>query len=106
MTLQERKLWDRFLRRHPIRFLRQRPIDHFIIDFYCARCRIGIEIDGLQHSSPTAKEYDRVRSDVLSVYKIEVLRFTNREIDEEFGKVCDMISKEIFCRISASPKQE
>jgi very-short-patch-repair endonuclease len=95
MTPQERKLWYEFLRTYPIRFIRQRPIDHYILDFYCAGRRIAIEIDGTQHSTTSGEKYDRQRSEILSIYKIRVIRFTNKEIDEQFEAVCERICKEI-----------
>jgi very-short-patch-repair endonuclease len=95
MTPQERKLWYGFLRMQPLRFIRQRPVDHYILDFYCASHRIAIEIDGRQHSSLSGQEYDRLRSETLSFYKIRVIRFTNNEIDEQFEAVCRRIREEI-----------
>ena len=95
MTPQERKLWQSFLRTYPIRFIRQRPVDHYILDFYCASRKIAIEIDGQQHSSSSGEEYDRQRSDILSIYKIRVIRFSNHEIDNQFEAVCQRICKEI-----------
>ena len=95
MTPQERKLWKGFLQKFPARFLRQRPVDQYILDFYCAEYRLAIEIDGMQHFSECGKEYDRVRSNILSIYKIKVLRFSNKEIDEQFETVCRKISEEI-----------
>ena len=95
MTPQERKLWYEFLRMYPVRFIRQRPVDHYILDFYCASRRIAIEIDGRQHSSMSGEKYDRQRSEILSTYKIRVIRFTNNEIDEEFETVCRRICEMI-----------
>ncbi|MEG4535481.1 DUF559 domain-containing protein [Microcoleus sp. D2_18a_D3] len=48
-TPAEKKLWQDFLRNFPFRVLRQRPIDNFIVDFYCAALQLGIEIDGESH---------------------------------------------------------
>lgn len=45
-TLAEKKLWQNYLRTFPFRVLRQRPIHHFIVDFYCAALKLVIEIDG------------------------------------------------------------
>ncbi len=95
MTPQERKLWYGFLRNYPIRFIRQKPVDHYILDFYCAVHRVAIEIDGQQHSSLSGQEYDRLRPEILSMYKIRVIRFTNIEIDEQFEEICKKIREEI-----------
>jgi very-short-patch-repair endonuclease len=49
MTIAEKKLWYKFLQKHQYKFYRQRPIDHFIADFYCSDAMLIIEIDGSQH---------------------------------------------------------
>nr|WP_226577239.1 DUF559 domain-containing protein [Microseira wollei] len=49
MTPAEKKLWNNYLRRFQFRVLRQRPIDNFIVDFYCANLKLVIEIDGEKH---------------------------------------------------------
>ena len=49
MTPAERLLWYRFLRHYPVRFQRQKAIGDFIADFYCAKARLVVELDGNQH---------------------------------------------------------
>ena len=49
MTPQETKLWYQFLRTYPVKVYKQRIIESFIADFYCASARLVIEIDGSQH---------------------------------------------------------
>ena len=49
MTLAEKKLWYNYLKTFKFRFLRQRPIDNFIVDFYCAELKLVIEVDGDSH---------------------------------------------------------
>ena len=51
--------------------IRQKPIDNYILDFYCPEKKIEIEIDGSQHYTEEGKEYDRIRTDILNTYKIE-----------------------------------
>ena len=48
-TKEERHLWYDFLKRYPVRFLRQKVIDNYIVDFYCHNARLIIELDGSQH---------------------------------------------------------
>ena len=55
MTPQERKLWYQFLRQYPVKVYRQRVIDHFIADFYCAKAKLVIELDGSQHYTEQGK---------------------------------------------------
>lgn len=51
MTEQEKKLWYKFLRTYPVKFYKQRTIDNYIVDFYCAKAKLVIELDGSQHYS-------------------------------------------------------
>ena len=49
MTREERHLWYDFLREYPIRFLRQKVIGSYVVDFYCAAAKLVVELDGAQH---------------------------------------------------------
>lgn len=95
MTPQERKLWYLFLRRYPVKIYKQRIIESFIVDFYCSSARLVIEVDGSQHYTEQGKAYDAERSAVLERYGLEVLRFSNCEVDYEFPYVCEKIHKMI-----------
>ena len=92
MTPAEKKLWFGFLRVFPFRVLRQRPIDHFIADFYCPKLALVIEIDGGGHLSPSSIAYDKNRSSILDVYGLRVERFTNKDIFDNFDAVCRKLS--------------
>ena len=98
-TRQENHLWHDFLKDYPVRFQRQKTIDTFIADFYCFEARLVIEIDGAQHFTAAGKEYDLMRSSVLIRYGLEVLRFTDAEIDHQFMSVCSRIDKAVRERI-------
>ena len=91
MTPHERKLWYLFLRKYPIKIYKQRIIDRYIVDFYCAKARLVIEIDGSQHYTEQGQYTDANRSAILEKYNLEVLRFSNREIDSQFEEVCEAI---------------
>lgn len=99
MTPHERKLWYLFLRQYPVKIYKQRIIESFIVDFYCASARLVIEIDGSQHFTEQGKEYDKERSAIVEAYGLKVLRFTNYEIDTDFINICDAIDAEIKARI-------
>lgn len=99
-TPQEDKLWYRYLKDYPIRFQRQKAIDTFIADFYCYEARLVIELDGAQHFTTAGLEYDLMRSGVLEQYGLEVLRFTNREIENQFMSVCNRIDQAVRERIN------
>ena len=97
MTPHERKLWYLFLRNYPVKIYKQRIIDKFIVDFYCATAKLVIEIDGSQHYDPQGQAYDAERTAILESYGLRVIRYSNREIDREFSAVCqqiDLIIKE------------
>jgi very-short-patch-repair endonuclease len=92
MTPAERKLWHGYLRTLRPRILRQRPIDHFIVDFYCAQLKLVIEIDGSIHFTPSAQAYDQHRTERLESYGITVIRFTNDQVLHNFEIVCEAIA--------------
>lgn len=56
LTPWERKLWYDFLRTYPVRFQRQKTISNYIVDFYCARARLIIELDGGGHYEESKKK--------------------------------------------------
>jgi len=92
MTSTESKLWFAFLRKHDYKFLRQKCIDHFIVDFYCAQVSLVIEIDGETHADDEAQDYDRMRTDLLNLYGLRVIRFTNQQIYHQSDDVCSSIA--------------
>ena len=93
MTPQERKLWYLFLQRYPVKIYKQRIIERFIVDFYCASAKLVIEIDGSQHYEAQGMAYDAERTAILESYGLKVIRYSNREIDREFRAVCDQIDQ-------------
>ena len=99
MTKEERHLWYDFLCRYPVRFRRQRPMLDYIMDFYCPKVQLGVELDGGQHASGEQLEYDMERTHRLSKMGIFILRFTNREIWQNFSGVCQMIDRTVEDRL-------
>lgn len=93
MSEPERKLWFGYLRHLSVRFLRQRPIDNYIVDFYCARNKLIIEVDGEDHYSELGKAKDNKRTEVLESYGLKVLRFSNDDVIQNFESVCGEIDK-------------
>ena len=84
MTKEERHLWYDFLRGYPVRFLLQKVIGKFIVDFYCAEAKLVIELDGSQHGEAEAIKYDSERTAFLKNYGLTVLRIPNNEIRYHF----------------------
>lgn len=95
MTPEERKLWYGYLSKYPIRILRQRVIDNYIVDFYCSKAKLVIEIDGSQHYTVEGMVYDRLREEVLKCYQLKVMRITNKEVRDNFYGVCLLIDHEV-----------
>ena len=91
MTPEERKLWYNYLRKYPVRFLRQHPIDRYIVDFYCHRAKLAVELDGSQHFEDEGLAWDRERDEVLSRYGIRVIRIPNNEVNTNLAGVCEYI---------------
>ena len=99
MTKQEKHLWYDFLCKYPVRFQRQKTIDNYIADFFCHRARLVIELDGSQHYTESGIAHDRIRTNVLKTFNLEVLRFSNRDIDENFYSVCAAIDQKVKQRL-------
>jgi len=91
-TAAEKKLWYGFLQTFKYRVLRQRPIDNYVVDFYCAQLKLVIEIDGDTHFSNEGQNYDEARTKILEGYGLRVLRFTNDEVLNKFEAVCTVIT--------------
>jgi very-short-patch-repair endonuclease len=91
MTPEERRLWYDFLRTYPVKFLRQKVIDNYIVDFYCPTAKLAIELDGSQHYQKRTAIKDRFRTEIISGYNISVLRIPNNEINDNFAEVCEYI---------------
>ena len=91
MTPWERKLWYDYLRNYPVRFQRQKAIGAYIADFYCAKARLIIELDGGGHFTPEQRDADAARTNALEAMDLTVLRISNLEIDRNFSGVCEAI---------------
>ena len=95
MTPWERKLWYEFLRIYPVRFQRQKAIGEYIADFYCAKARLVVELDGGGHYDPQAMRNDEMRTKALQAHGLKVIRFCNLDIDRNFYGVCTVIDEEV-----------
>ena len=91
MTKEERHLWYDFLCGVKPRFHRQKPIQVYVLDFYCPKLRLAIELDGGQHYEEKNISYDAKRTRSLAKAGIRVLRFSNKDINEHFPEVCGSI---------------
>ena len=107
MTKEERKLWYQFLRNYPVRFYRQKVLGKYIADFYCAKAKLVVELDGSQHYEEAGQEKDAARTQYLEAYDLEVLRIANNQLKENFEGVCayiDLIVKQRIGDGGTSPQ--
>ena len=95
MTPWERKLWYDYLRYYPLRFQRQKAIGNYIADFYCAKARLVVELDGGGHYTDLQTEKDALRTKELETMNLTVLRICNLDIDRNFAGVCEYIDTSV-----------
>ena len=88
MTKEERRLWYDFLKQLPVTVNRQKVIDHYIVDFYCASAKLVIGLDGSQHYEDQGASSDRERDHAMNQLGISVVRYTNDDIKRNFDGVC------------------
>ena len=91
MTKEERHLWYDFLRSYPVKFLRQKVLGKYIVDFYCYKAKLVVELDGSQHCEPAEIEYDLHRTEFLKQSGLFVLRISNLDVMKQFRSVCETI---------------
>ena len=91
MTKEERHLWYDFLKSLNTTFNRQKVIGNYIADFYCAEHKLVIELDGSQHYMDEGQQADRERDAYFASLGLTVLRYSNRQIHNEFENVCNDI---------------
>ena len=88
-TKAEEKLWQalRNGKLCDLKFRRQHAFDNYILDFYCHKIKLGIEVDGEVHNDAEVAAYDIVRTKNLNDNGITVLRFTNDEVEKNIKGV-------------------
>ena len=96
-TKSEKLLWQALRNRKldGLKFLRQHPIGHSIVDFYCHEKRLVIEVDGGIHQSLDIKERDRYRQELIENYGISFFRCTATEVESDLEGVLSRILKAI-----------
>jgi len=102
MTDSELKLWSRIRRKqmHGLQFYRQRPIGHYIVDFYCPQAQLVLEVDGSGHMNKYRSDKDQYRDNYLKQQGVRVLRFDNLQILNQIDAVIEKIYGAIASRIS------
>lgn len=101
MTKEERRLWYDFLRGYPVRFRRQKVLKNYIADFYCAKAKLVIELDGGQHYEDEHIIRDEERTHIFESFGISVIRIANNEVNNNFAGVCEYIDREVHERLGS-----
>lgn len=89
-TKAEVRLWCELLRNKQMMgysFLRQRPIDNYIADFFCKKLKLIIECDGYSHQLPEVAKYDEQRTQRLMELGYRLLRFSDCEVMQDIENV-------------------
>jgi very-short-patch-repair endonuclease len=102
-TPQEKILWEclRGNRLDGLHFRRQQVIDNFIVDFYCHRAGLVIELDGSVHDDPVQHEYDRERDQAIAQRGLRIMRIWDSEIENDLEAVLERIRD--ACKLSPLP---
>jgi very-short-patch-repair endonuclease len=104
MTFSEKLVWM-FLRRQQMqkRFLRQYSVDNYIVDFYCPKLKLAIEIDGDVHDLKRQKRHDRIRQEYLEQLGIKFVRIKNEDLINNPNKAFERIENKI--KENPTPRQ-
>ena len=96
MTEPEKLLWE-YLRKKPLgfKFRRQHPFSTYILDFYCHKAKLSIEIDGESHNWTDQKEYDQIRTEFIRGLNIVELRFKNEQVLSHLGQIKQEIERQL-----------
>ncbi len=94
-TASERILWDslRGRRLNGWKFRRQHPIGQFVVDFFCRKKCVAVELDGEVHTQIEVADHDAVRDKFLRLQGVKILRFPNNRVLEDLQRVLEEISK-------------
>ena len=106
-TDAEELMWQLLRNRqlNNLKFRRQHPLKaNYILDFYCAEKKLGIEIDGGYHNSKEQQEYDKHRTEDISAYGIKIIRFTNEDVLLRPNEVLKEIASEATLPLSSEER--
>ena len=93
-TPWEQKLWNHLKGRQldGFKFRRQHGIEKYVVDFYCPKVKLIVELDGSGHLTPQKIREDKERDKILKELGYHILRFYNNDIDENLEGVLKIIS--------------
>jgi very-short-patch-repair endonuclease len=98
MTPTEKKLWNALSNKkiNGFRFKNQHPISKFIVDFYCHKAKLVLEIDGNVHDELEQADYDIGRTFEIESFGLKLIRFTNDQIETRFEEVLKEITNRLL----------
>ena len=98
-TKAENKIWYEVLNNKKLKgykFTRQKPIDYYILDFYCSKLMLGIEIDGKIHEKLVERDAERTMD--IESFGIKIIRYKNEEVLEDLKTVRDSLLRQVEIR--------
>ena len=97
MTDAERKLWSniRMKQLNDYQFFRQKPVGAYIVDFYCPKARLVIEVDGGQHYTDEGRASDLKRDKLLQSFGLKVIRFSDTDVLNNIEGVIERLLAEL-----------
>ena len=95
MTKEEKHLWYDYLKKCPVKFSRQKVLGRYIADFYSAKAKLVIQLDGAQHFEKENRIYDEKRTEFLEQYGLKIIRIPNGEINTNFEGICRYLDEQI-----------
>ena len=95
MTQEERILWYHYLKQYPVQWNRQKVIGPYIVDFYCKRAKLIVELDGSQHYDSKIAAQDQNRTAYLNSLGYTVLRFSNTDVKTNLAAICAVIDRTV-----------
>ena len=97
MTKEERRVWYDYIKHKPIKVLRQKVVENYILDFYYPPKKIAIELDGSQHYTADGMLKDEIRTEHIAQYGITVYRIPNNAVNWNFEGVCQYLDELFEC---------
>ena len=96
-TIAEKLLWEKLRNNllEGLKFRRQHPVNIYIADFYCHKFKLIIELDGDYHDQEEQKQKDEVRTEVLRLNDLKIIRFKNEEVEQDINQVLTTIKNKI-----------
>ena len=80
MSLPEVLLWQQLRLQSDVKFRRQHPLGPYVLDFYCAKAKVAVELDGIAHDMGDRPERDLARDAWLAQQSVEALRIPAADV--------------------------